>query len=257
MGLELERVGRLVERDPGSELVERQVQGLRGLADVLLDEQEPAGRALGREERKVVLAQHALAHEPEHQADLAGRDEPVGERDRGLSEAAARRDDLVEQVLLEAADERRRRCRRSRAPSRPGPRRRPVRRRPAARIRAPARVPARSAPWPRRRPVRRPGGRRRTAGPGAVRRRCTAIDSAFGQSTRPWRALRSARRPMTVAAAPRADPTRNPMLQRRWSRRASAARRPSSARPELRPPPPDPARPVTTRPREARPAGHR
>ena len=68
MRLELERVGRLVEGDPGPERVERHAQRLRGLPDVLLDEQQPAGRLLGRQQREVVLAEHARAHEPEQEA---------------------------------------------------------------------------------------------------------------------------------------------------------------------------------------------
>ena len=55
--LELERVGRLVEGDPCPERNERHAEGPRRRPDVLLDEQEPAGHLLGRQERKVVLAE--------------------------------------------------------------------------------------------------------------------------------------------------------------------------------------------------------
>ena len=56
--------------------------------------------------------------------------------------------------------------------------------------------------------------------PGAARSRPIATRSAPGQSTRPWRATCSARRPRTVAAAPSAEPTRNPACQTRSSRQA-------------------------------------
>ena len=72
VGLEFERVGRLVERDPGPERVERHVERLGRLADVLLDEEQLAGFRLGAEQRQVVLAEHPLAHEPEHQARSGG-----------------------------------------------------------------------------------------------------------------------------------------------------------------------------------------
>ena len=65
---------------------------------------------------------------------------------------------------------------------------------------------ARSGPSPRRTTrsvaAQLGGGQRR---PGASRSRPIAIRSAAGQSTRPRRADRSARRPSTVAAAPIAD----------------------------------------------------
>ena len=61
MRLELEGVGRLVEGDPRPERVERHVERGRRLADVLLDEEEPAGRRLRRQEREVVLAEDPLS----------------------------------------------------------------------------------------------------------------------------------------------------------------------------------------------------
>src|SRR4029077_20005465 len=54
--LELEGVGRLVQGDPGSERADRHAQRAGCRPDVLLDEQQLAGRRLGREEREVVLA---------------------------------------------------------------------------------------------------------------------------------------------------------------------------------------------------------
>ena len=57
MRLELEGVGRLVEGDPGPERADRHVQGAGRRPDVLLDEQEPAGRRLGRQKGEVVLAE--------------------------------------------------------------------------------------------------------------------------------------------------------------------------------------------------------
>ena len=106
MCLEFEGVGRFVQRDPRPERAERHAQGARRLADVLLDEQQPAGGGLGGQQRDVVLAEHPLAHEPQQEAELAGRDPAVRERDRRLRQAPAGRHDLVEQVLLELADER-------------------------------------------------------------------------------------------------------------------------------------------------------
>ena len=79
MRLELEGVGRLVQRDPGPERPERHVQGAGRRPDVLLDEQQPAGRRLGREQREVVLAEDARAHEAEQEA-RAGGSSPSGWR---------------------------------------------------------------------------------------------------------------------------------------------------------------------------------
>ena len=59
MRLELEGVGRLVERDPGPERADRHAQRAGRGPDVLLDEEQPAGRGLGRQQREVVLAQDA------------------------------------------------------------------------------------------------------------------------------------------------------------------------------------------------------
>src|SRR3974390_1322650 len=78
--LELERVGRLVKRDPGAERLDRHVHRGRRRPNVLLDEEQPAGRGFGRDQREVVLAEHALAHEPEQDAELGGREPAVGHR---------------------------------------------------------------------------------------------------------------------------------------------------------------------------------
>ena len=59
MRLELEGVGRLVQGDPGPERAERHAQRAGRRADVLLDEQQPAGRRLGRQQGEVVLAEDA------------------------------------------------------------------------------------------------------------------------------------------------------------------------------------------------------
>ena len=109
MRLELEGVGRLVEGDPRPERPERDVERARRLADVLLDEEEAARRRLGRQQGEVVLAEDLRAHEAEQEAELAGRDPAIGEGHRRLAEAAARRHDLVEELLLERADQRRER----------------------------------------------------------------------------------------------------------------------------------------------------
>ena len=70
----------------------------------------PGAASVGQQ-REVVLAQDARAHEPEQEPELAGRHPAVGERHRRLGQAAAGRDDLVEQVRLELADQRRERAR--------------------------------------------------------------------------------------------------------------------------------------------------
>ena len=113
-----------------------------------------------------------------------------------LRQAAAVRHDLVEQLGLELADELARTSRRWRGPSRPDRRRPSARRRPAAPSRAPPTGAGRSAPSPPRRQASAArssaGGQRARAPRAAARRR---YRSAAGQSTRPWRATRSARRP--------------------------------------------------------------
>ena len=106
MGLEFERVRRLVERDPRPERDQRHVERARRHAHVLLDEQQPTRGDLRGQHGEVVLAEHALAHEPEQDAELARGHPAVGERHRRLGEAAAGRHDLVEELALQAADER-------------------------------------------------------------------------------------------------------------------------------------------------------
>ena len=119
MRLELEGVGRLVERDPGPERPDRHAQRPGRGADVLLDEQEPPRGGLGGQQREVVLAEDPGAHEPEQEAELARRHPPVGQRHGGLGQAATGRDDLVEQVGLELAHERRERTGVGPHPARP------------------------------------------------------------------------------------------------------------------------------------------
>ena len=119
MRFELEGVGRLVERDPRPERPERHVQGARRGPDVLLDEQESAGGRFGRQQREVVLAKDASPHEPEQEAQLTGRHPAVGEGHRRLGQSPAGRDDLVEQVGLQLADERAERTRVGADPARP------------------------------------------------------------------------------------------------------------------------------------------
>ena len=70
--LEFEGVGRLVEGDPRPERPEWHAEGARRLADVLLDEQQSTGCRLRRQQRDVVLAEHAPAHEAEQQARAGG-----------------------------------------------------------------------------------------------------------------------------------------------------------------------------------------
>ena len=59
MGLELEGVRRLVQRDPGPERCDRDAERVGGRADVLLDEEEPAVLGLRGQDREVVLAEDA------------------------------------------------------------------------------------------------------------------------------------------------------------------------------------------------------
>ena len=110
MRLELEGVGRLVQRDPGPERADRHAQRAGRRANVLLDEQEPAGRRLHGQQGQVVLAEDPRAHEAEQEAELAVRHPAIGERHRRLGQAATRRDHLVEQVGFELADQRRERA---------------------------------------------------------------------------------------------------------------------------------------------------
>ncbi len=106
VGLELECVGGLVQGDPATERVERQVEGTSGDPDVLLDEEQPSGRRLGRQERQVVLAEDLLAHESQQESQLAGRDVAVCDRHRRLAQASAGGHDLVEQLTLDLGDQR-------------------------------------------------------------------------------------------------------------------------------------------------------
>ena len=216
--LELEGVGRLVQGDPGPERADRHAQRAGRRADVLLDEQQLAGRRLGRQQREVVLAQDAGPHETEQEPELAGRHPAIGQRHRGLGESAAGRDDLVEQVGLELAHQRLRRSPCWRAPSPPGRRRRRARRRPATGCRARSSGPGRCGPSPRRRRVRRPAaqpGRGCPARHGSGRSRCVRPPaSRRGRAARPSR--HGARR--SSPRHPSADPIRKPACQTRSSR---------------------------------------
>ncbi len=94
-----------MQRDPGPERSQRHVHDPRGVADVLLDEQQTAGRGLRREESEVVLAEHPLAHEAEQEPQLARRDPAVGERHGRLRDTAALGQHLVQELALEPPDE--------------------------------------------------------------------------------------------------------------------------------------------------------
>ena len=107
MRLELEGMGRLVQRDPGPERTDGHAAGWPRWRGCSPRRTGAVRRLLGREQREVVLAQDARAHEPEQVAELARGHPAVGERHRRLGQAAAGRDDLVEQVRLELPDERR------------------------------------------------------------------------------------------------------------------------------------------------------
>jgi hypothetical protein len=71
---------------------------LAGRADVLLDEQEPARDGLGGQQRQVVLAEDAGAHEAQQEPELARRQPAVREGHRRLGETAPGRHHLVEEI---------------------------------------------------------------------------------------------------------------------------------------------------------------
>ena len=238
--LELEGVGRLVQGDPGPERRRAGTPSVRGRGpDVLLDEQEPAGRRLGGQQREVVLAEHALAHEPEQEAELAGRDPAVGEGHRRLGQAAADGHDLVEQVRLELADERRERRRVGPDPARPiddagalDDARQLGARAPSTRTGHDARH--RLGVGRLGRPAARPGSGR----PGALASRADGDPLDRRPVDESLAGLRSIRRPTTVAAAPSADPMRMPACQARssrhdtaWPRRSARASRHAAREP--------------------------
>ena len=172
---------------------------------------------------------------PSSRPELAGRDPAVRERHRRLGEAAAGRDHLVEQVLLELPDERGERRGVGPHPARaiddPGPLDDARQLRPEGARQAPAR----SGPSPRRRPARRHGARRRqrarAPAPGVRSRIARRPASRPGPHAR----VRSIRRPTTVAAAPSAEPMRIPACHARSSRQDGRALVAASSRehPEL------------------------
>ncbi len=67
--------------------------------------QEAAVLGLGGEERDVVLAEDAGAHEPEEVAELLAGDPAVREGHGRSGQAAALGDDLVEELVLHPRDE--------------------------------------------------------------------------------------------------------------------------------------------------------
>ena len=77
MGLELEGVRRLVERDERAELVARQAHRGGRAHDVRLDEVEPAAGRAGGQQADVVLAEHLAPEEGEHEAELLVADRAV------------------------------------------------------------------------------------------------------------------------------------------------------------------------------------
>ena len=170
---------------------------------------------LGGQQREVVLAEDALAHEPEQEAELAGRDPAVGERHRRPGEPAAGRHDLVEQLVPPA-------CRSATRTSPMLARTQPARSTTPERSTTPgSSVPSASAERGHDAGhglgvgrLRRRAARPASARPGAFASRPIAMRSTAAQSTRPCGRVRSARRPTTVAAAPSAEPMRNPACQR-------------------------------------------
>ena len=206
MRLELEGVGRLVQRDPGPERAERHAQRpspSRGCSP-RRTAAGPGAASMDSSARSY-WPRTRVPMNPSSIAELAVRDPAVGQGHRRLRQAAARRHDLVEQLALELADQRRERAGVGAHPAGPihdaGPlddarqrraeRGRQRRHDPGHRLRVGGlRGPELGRDRARRAPT--PGGRSRSA------RRPR-------QSTRPRRAARSARRPTTVAAAPSAD----------------------------------------------------
>src|SRR5918993_538748 len=110
MRLELERVGGLVQGDPRPERGDRDTERSGGLPDVLLDEQKPAWCGLHGQQGEVVLTQDTRAHEPEQETELPIRHPAIRKGHRRFGEAAAGWDDLVEELTLELADQRRERA---------------------------------------------------------------------------------------------------------------------------------------------------
>ena len=130
VGLELERVGRLVERDPDPEVVERHAQGRgpwRGCSPPRTAARP--GALLGRQQRDVVLAEHARAEVAEQEADLAGGEEAVRRAPCGLARPPPARDDRSSRCGSSWLDQRLGTSRCWRAPSPPGRRPRGARRR--------------------------------------------------------------------------------------------------------------------------------
>ena len=78
VGLELEGVGRLVQRDEGAELPERDAEGRRAGRDVWLDEVQAAtSRRCRGEQADVVLAEHLAGEECHQQPELLVAERPI------------------------------------------------------------------------------------------------------------------------------------------------------------------------------------
>ena len=236
MRLELEGVGRLVEGDPGPERVERHAERRAVRRMFSSTKSSRPGVGLGRQQREVVLAEHALPRNPSRNPSWRVVSQRLASAIAALVSPPAG-GTTWSRVVLELADQGRERRRVGADPAGP------VDDTPSARPRrelAPERAPtarARCAPSPRRRRARpraaRLGGQR-------ARRRSQRDRS---RSARRPPSRRAPRAPALQLAARRRSPPRRapsrwmPACQARSSRHGRpvmALRRSSSGqRPEL------------------------
>ena len=149
---ELQRVRRLVQRDPAQQLVGVGLELIARVGEVGRDEQQPRGR-VGVEHGELVLAEHAAAEEAGDRAGL-GRQEPA----RGAAEDAHARARLLGRGLEHAAHRARGSRRSTGRGRRPRPRAAGRRRRVRCR-----RATSRSTPPPGRRRHGRARDHRRAA----------------------------------------------------------------------------------------------
>ena len=100
MGLELEGVRRLVERDERAETVERDAQASGGGGDVGFDEIEPAPRnRRSSQQAGVVLPKHLARQEPNQESELLVPDRAVDDARQRLSRGLRASGRLVEEHL--------------------------------------------------------------------------------------------------------------------------------------------------------------
>ncbi len=105
VGLELEGVRGLVQRHPQAEVIDRHAARARAVARMFSSTYSSRpGSLLGREQRDVILTQHATAEVAQQEAHLAGGDEAIGGRGDAVASAALRRPWC--EVWLEVGDQR-------------------------------------------------------------------------------------------------------------------------------------------------------